>query len=117
MKETIDTIIAWHKNTFKDASLEGQKEKWQEEYNEFVKTQPGSQDELYEIADMIIVSCGIMRFDYALGLDYLCDSFDKGDYIPDEKWEAVEEKQAKNRKRVWNKTGNGTYHHKNGIED
>ena len=113
MKETIDTIIQWHRETFPDATLDGQKQKWEEEYNEFIKTQCDSEDELYEIADMIIVSCGIMRFDYALGLDYLCDSFDKGDYTPSEKWEAVEEKQAKNRKRIWAKQENGSYHHTN----
>lgn len=117
MKETIDTIIAWHSQAFPDATLDGQKIKWNEEYNEFGNTDSGSQEELYEIADMIIVSCGIMRFDYALGLDYLVSSFYKGTFNPKEKWTAVKVKMEKNRKRVWNKTAEGTYHHENGIED
>jgi hypothetical protein len=29
----------------------------------------------------------------------------------------IDEKMEKNRKRVWNKTAEGTYHHENGIED
>lgn len=28
-------------------------------------------DELYELADMVIVSCGVMRFDYAKGFNCL----------------------------------------------
>ena len=31
--------------------------------------------------------------------------------------DALTKPVVKYRKRVWNKTGNGTYHHENGIED
>jgi hypothetical protein len=34
-----------------------------------------------------------------------------------ELWEAVQKKMETNRKRIWHKTGNGAYHHENGIED
>lgn len=117
MKETIDTIIQWHKETFPDATLEGQKLKWREEHREYLNTHIGSEEELMEMADVIIVSCGIARFDYSEGLNYLSSAFQEGGIPPLKKWEAVESKMEKNRKRVWNKTGNGTYHHENGIED
>ncbi len=34
-----------------------------------------------------------------------------------ELWDAVQKKMEKNRKRVWVKSGEGHYHHENGIED
>lgn len=117
MKETIDTIIAWHKNTFKDANLEGQKAKFDEElaeYNEAVNVQ--------ELADMFIVACGIARFDSVIALEYFAVVFKAL-----ASWKilgavgvlqtVIDEKMVKNRKRIWNKIGNGTYHHENGIED
>lgn len=120
MKETIDTIIQWQKETFPDADLEGQKQKWKEEYKEYLYTEINTEEELFEIADMIIVSAGIARFDYWLGLDYLYETF----AITYKRcgwcvnvWEAVEKKMEKNRKRVWKKQDNGSYHHENGIED
>lgn len=118
MIETIDTIIQWHRETFPDATLEGQKKKWQEEYDEWNNTETETQEELCETADMIIVACGIARFNYMTGLYYLYRAMDLMWNVDTEKlWEAVESKMEKNRKRVWNKTGNGTYHHENGIED
>lgn len=116
MKETIDTIIKWHAETFPEATLDGQLAKYKEEYNEWLKTERDSEEELYEAADMVIVSIGIARFDYATGLIYLKLSLGKADNIS-KQWQAVEIKMEKNRKRIWNKTGNGTYHHENGIED
>ena len=119
MKETIDTIRKWHKETFPDATLEGQMNKYAEETNEFMNAD--SDKDLLELADMVIVCAGIMRFNKKLGSIFLQNtyviSWDIGEYDMTELWEAVESKMKKNRKRVWNKTGNGTYHHENGIED
>lgn len=120
MKETIDTIIAWHKETFPNATLDGQKEKWKEEYKEYLYTEMNTEEELFEIADMIIVSAGIARFDYWLGLDYLYETFAitykrLGRCV--NAWEAVQKKMEINKKRKWKKTAEGTYHHENGIED
>ena len=119
MKETIDTIIAWHKNTFKDESLEGQINKYAEETNEFMNTD--RHGDLLELADMVIVCAGIMRFNKKLGSIFLQNtyiiSWNIGEYDMTELWEAVQKKMEKNRKRVWVKSGEGHYHHENGIED
>lgn len=118
MKETIDTIIAWHKDTFPDADLDGQIEKYHEELHEWEDT---DYTDISELADLFIVACGIARFDLGQGLMYLADVYDQycgNDLIgTDDVVAAVEKKMEKNRKRVWNKSGNGTYHHENGIED
>lgn len=118
MAETIDTIIAWHKQTFPDATLDGQIRKYQEELREWEESQ---YEDTSELADMFIVACGIARFDLAQGLIYMADLYDQfvgNDSIGvDKVMSKVENKMAKNRKRVWNKTADGTYHHENGIED
>lgn len=117
--QTIDDIIFWHSCFFKEATLDGQIKKWTEEYRECLYTEEKSEEELEETADMAIVSCGIARFDYTKGIQYLVRSmgrfaaYDRVDLV----WQAVEKKMEKNRKRIWNKTADGQYHHENGIED
>lgn len=119
MKETIDTIIQWHKKTFPDATLEGQINKYAEETNEFMNTD--FNEDLLELADMVIVCAGIMRFNKKLGSCFLQNTYaicwEIGEYDMTELWDAVEKKMEKNRKRVWKKTDAGNYHHENGIED
>lgn len=114
MKETIDTIIQWHKETFPDATLAGQSAKFAEEINEF-KTATAD-NRLEELADMVIVSAGIQRFDNSLGVQtrQLCYLW-AADYRYDmcELWVAIELKMEKNRKRTWQKENNGSYHHTN----
>lgn len=119
MKESIDTIIKWHTETFPEATLEGQLAKWDEEAHEFKYSEPLSDEALGELADMTIVSAGIARFDYGRGLDALVDTllcFDDDEWTTSELWQAVEKKMEKNRRRVWEKQ-NGMYQHKAGIED
>lgn len=117
MAETIKTIIDWHAKTFPDATLEGQIEKFYEEldeYNEAVNMQ--------ELADMFIVACGIARFDSMVALEYFTVVFKA---LLDWKTfgcrtllqEVVDKKMEKNRKRMWAKTGAGTYHHTNKEEN
>lgn len=113
MKETIDSIIKWHEQTFPDATLEGQEQKWDAERLEWENTSYGSPHELEELADMIIVCCGIMRFDYALGFHYLASTLGRIQVMATngkDLWKAVERKMAINRKRKWNKVGN-TFQH------
>ncbi len=117
MSETIETIARWHSETFKDATLDGQIEKFYEELNEY-----NEETNLQELADMFIVACGISRFDSVVALEYFDVVFKA---LLD--WKTfgcrvllqtvIDEKMQKNRKRVWNKTGNGTYHHELGVED
>jgi len=117
MSETIDTIIAWHKNTFKDGTLEGQLKKYDEEKEEFAKS---DRKDLSELADMFIVACGVARFDMCWGIYTLNNvSFwrDVSGFDTCKLCEAIEKKMKINKKRKWKKTADGTYHHENGIED
>lgn len=61
-QETIQSIIKWHAETFPDATLQGQAQKFQEEKKEYLAaTNIGDKTE--ELADVFIVGCGIARFD------------------------------------------------------
>lgn len=113
MKETITSIILWHQQTFPDATLEGQIEKWFDEEREFKKTIQGTEEEIYELADLVIVSAGIMRFNYGWGVDFLARTLQymlNADYIGTVLWEAVEHKMQINCNRKWNKIGNKFQH-------
>ena len=117
MSETIKSIIEWHEQTFPDATLEGQEQKWEDERDEWENTSYGSKYELEELADMVIVCCGIMRFDYAEGFDYLANTLGKIQVMPTngkDLWGAVERKMAINRNRKWNKIGNKFQHKEEG---
>lgn len=109
MKETIDTIIQWHKDTFPDATLEGQFSKFNEEKTEMMMAI--GTHRLEELADMYIVSCGIARFNYAMGLDRMLQTLNSlRNYTIQELLYAVESKMEINKKRKWQKS-NGLYHH------
>ena len=113
MKETIASIILWHEQTFPDATLEVQEQKWQEERKEWEDTSYGSKYELEELADMVIVCCGIMRFDYTKGFCYLTSTLCKISVMAFNGtglWRAVENKMTINRQRKWGK-GKGNYQH------
>ena len=65
---------------------------------------------------MFIVACGIARFDMCHGiraLNNICFWRDTSGFDTDKLCKAVEQKMEKNRKRVWVKTGEGTFHHTN----
>lgn len=117
MKETIKSIIDWHEQTFPDATLEGQEQKWEDERDEWENTSYGSKYELEELADMVIVCCGIMRFDYVEGFNYLAATLGRIQVMPTngkDLWGAVERKMAVNRQRKWNKIGNKFQHKEEG---
>ena len=115
MKESIKSIIEWHEQTFPKANLKGQIVKIEEEWDEFQNA--GTYKELVEeCADLFIVACGIARFSALDALFYFHQiehliganniyrvSFEK----------AIDKKMAKNRKRKWSTTAEGTYHHTN----
>ena len=117
MKETIKSIIEWHEQTFPDATLEGQWEKFRDEeleYEEADNKDVFSKAALMELADLFIVACGIARFDLLEGLDAFeevlhwtnnCSCFEVPDVI-----EAVKEKMVINRNRKWS-VGKGNYQH------
>ena len=105
--ETIETIIQWHRETFPDATFEGQQQKWEDEFQEFCDS--GIKD-ISELADMFIVACGIARFDSigALGFFVSISRFVGTKY--DELRNAVQEKMKINRARKWDFAG-GKYQH------
>lgn len=112
MSETFKTIAKWHKETFPDATLEGQIKKYDEEKSEF-ETATG-EDRLTELADMVIVSAGVYRFDRDFG-SFLCArtymiASDAG-FDMTELWHAIDKKMETNRRRVWQKTEDGRFHH------
>lgn len=113
---TFDNLIAIHAELFSETDLNQQIKKWEEEYNEWSKAEYGSEEELYEAADMVVVSAGIARFDYAIGLDYLKSSLMKADDTS-KLWQAVEKKVEKLKKRVWVRDPQVGYKHAKGIED
>lgn len=111
MKESIKSIIQWHEDTFKDATLEGQIEKFDKERDEWYRS--GSKD-ILELADMAICACGIARFSMATALDCFSEVIREANYaeIPLETLEkAIENKAVVNRSRTWN-FNNGLYQHK-----
>lgn len=113
MSETIASIIKWHEQTFPDATLNAQLEKWKDEEAEFlVDMDP------MEFVDMFIVACGIARFSIQEAIPKFAVVFNN---ISEHSWpmflSLVNEKMAKNRKRVFIHSGQGYYQHKAGIED
>lgn len=119
MNETIQSIIEWHTKTFPDATLAGQKAKFDEEITEYEKANTPT-DIAFEMADLFIVACGIARFDNIQGMAYMAlvwHAYSHSFLAQSDFENALKHKMEKNRKRVWNKTAEGTYHHENGIED
>lgn len=111
MKETIKSIIEWHEQTFPDATLEGQIEKFDDELSEY-----GESECLEELADLFIVACGIARFNFIEALP----CFAKVERLL-KLWEkisvsrrafeiVVNKKMQINRKRKWGKQGNSYQH-------
>ena len=121
MKETILSIAQWHKDAFPDATLDGQKLKWQEEKREWKESlRPATEDfvcgDVNELADMFIVACGLTRFSDAEAMfcfgcveRELCASLCATEDLEN----AIDKKMERNRKRTWEKTLQGNYHHTN----
>lgn len=118
MKESIESIARWHKETFPDETLLGQLNKFQEEKKEWQASQHITETgaimgDVSELADMFIVACGISRFGHidamwnfarvAHELEHSC--FSSGDLE-----HAIDEKMEINRSRKW-KHIDGNYHH------
>ena len=120
MSLSFDNLIAIHEMLWPDTNLQQQCAKFEEEESEFVHTLAGTEDEIFELADMVIVSAGIARFNYTKGLGYLYRALDVGrtvDYGTNDVWQAVEIKMRKNMKRDWRKKDDVGYKHTKGIED
>ena len=111
MKETIKTIIDWSEQTFPDATLDGQLDKYYEEQQEYLESKC---KDITELADMFIVACGIARFNLVEGMYHIADVVDwfkEGDWYWKDFEKAINKKMKINRKRKWEKK-EGLYKHK-----
>lgn len=107
IKENLATIIAWHTDTFPHATYDGQIKKFEEEMEEYLSANT-QQDRLEELADLIIVCCGIARFSTTAGLRHIAQL--PFNFTRQEIDDAVQAKMIKNRQRKWTK-GDGQYRH------
>lgn len=107
IKENLATIIAWHTETFPHATYDGQIKKFEEEMEEYLSANT-QQDRLEELADLIIVCCGIARFSTTAGLRHIAQL--PFNFTRQEIDDAVQAKMIKNRQRKWTK-GDGQYRH------
>lgn len=106
-------ICIWHNETFPKATLEGQRRKFKEEFEEFVAAED-PEHKLAELADMYIVACGIKRFDESLALHLIGRVLEFGadaDFTIKELLCAIDKKMEINKARKWSGK-DGCYHHR-----
>lgn len=111
MRETIKSIIDWSVETFPDATLRGQLDKFKEEKREWIDS--GYQD-ITELADMLIVACSLSRFNSIEAMfcfETVANELYHSGFSTMELEKAVDAKMAVNIERKWNKL-NGQYRHK-----
>lgn len=109
----LNSIKRWHEKTFPDATLAGQLAKLEEEICESLKVGKKDKAALFEeIADVLIVCAGLRRFDSKIGIsienNYLNNATPDILSVIDL---AIILKMNKNRKRKWEKTEDGRFHH------
>ena len=109
-------IARWNKETFPDATVDGQVLKLSEEFDELRDAIEAGNSLTSEKADCFIVAAALKeRFNNALGrfvLDYLIEEMtDQSEKIDAEYFEAIEKKMEINRARVWNKMPDGRFKH------
>nr|DAY67499.1 MAG TPA: Protein of unknown function (DUF550) [Caudoviricetes sp.] len=109
----LNSIKRWHEKTFPDATLAGQLAKLEEEICESLKVGKKDKAALFEeIADILIVCAGLRRFDSKIGISI------ENNYLNNATLDilsvidlAIIQKMNKNRKRKWEKTEDGRFHH------
>ncbi len=109
----LNSIKRWHEKTFPDVTLAGQLAKLEEEICESLKVGKKDKAALFEeIADVLIVCAGLRRFDSKIGIsienNYLNNATPDILSVIDL---AIIQKMNKNRKRKWEKTEDGRFHH------
>lgn len=109
----LNSIKIWHEKTFPDVTLAGQLAKLEEEICESLKVGKKDKAALFEeIADILIVCAGLRRFDSKIGISI------ENNYLNNATLDilsvidlAIIQKMNKNRKRKWEKTEDGRFHH------
>lgn len=112
MKETIKSIIEWSEQTFPDANLEGQIDKFSTEYEEYFEANT-LEEQAEELADVFVVAFGISRFDLQEGLFYINEAWQlyyNSPFAWEDLEQAINKKMKINRGRKWNKVGNNFQH-------
>lgn len=112
MSESIKTIIQWHEQTFPDATLDGQIDKFNTEYDEYFAADTLA-DQVEELADVFIVAFGMSRFSLEDGLFYIDEAwqlYQESPFVWKDLEQAINKKMQKNRNRTWG-FSNGNYQH------
>lgn len=113
-------IARWNKETFPNATVDGQTLKLSEEFEELRDAIEAADFLLSEKADCFIVAAALKeRFNNALGrfvVEYLIDEMtDQSEAIAAEYFEAIEKKMEINKRRAaekrWKKMPDGRYKH------
>jgi hypothetical protein len=111
MKETVETIIQWSKDTFGDnITLEGQIKKFEDELDEWLES---DREDVVELADMAIVACSVARFSFADTIDLfqrISYELSRTLYTGKELEKAIAKKMQINRQRKWG-IGKGNFQH------
>ena len=104
MKETLQSIIAWHVETFPDATLSGQIEKLKDEWKEWDE----SDNDISELADVFIVCAGLARFgdlEYIKQFANIDAEMNFAEFSDIDLMKAIDAKMEINRAREWKKQG------------
>lgn len=110
---TFDNLIFLHEMLWGETNLEQQLAKFEEEEIEYHKAPLNSEESLFEVADMVIVSAGIARFNYTEGIRMLVYTIENAEFSVGDIWQAVETKMRVNMtKRNWDKDPVVGYKHK-----
>lgn len=111
MSETIKSIIEWSEQTFGDnITLDGQIDKFNDEYQEWLAS---DRKDIMELADMAIVACSIARFSITsamVAFEETQHELEKSDFMSADLEEAISKKQSINRQRKWS-VGKGNFQH------
>ncbi len=108
----LEKIKKWNEETFPDATLGGQLEKLEEEFEEYCSAYYSADDVKKELADIFIVLGGLRRWKsktgcYIENVMTIQMSFE----VLTDLLLNISEKMEINRNRVWKKSGNGKFHH------
>lgn len=104
MKESIESIAQWSRETFPNATLLGQLNKFKDEKEEWEASPSNSEAELFELADMFIVACSIARFsatEAMFCLRRVADILENTCFATQDLERAIDKKMEINRARKW----------------
>lgn len=116
MKKLMQDIAKWHKETF-DTTHEAQLLKLAEEVKE-VHNSPNRDEWFKEMADVFFVLAALIHRYNDITADAIFHTLWAVSNQDNQKrfYDELTKKFEKNKKRIWVKQPDGTYHHKEGTE-